>query len=71
MAWATATVSTESSVKVDRGAKSGKSMVLIGFASKTDPIISPAMAPIMDTSPIQAPSYNCLLKQPNKQFFMI
>ena len=50
MASATAVVSTVSSVKVLDGLNKGKSFVLIGNPSYTDPMISPAMAPIIFVS---------------------
>jgi hypothetical protein len=47
MASSMATVSTVSSVNTHLGWKSGKSLLLIDWCSNIDPMMSPAVAPIL------------------------
>jgi len=51
IAYAVATVRTVSSVNRQSGSKSVKAVDFVRACSWTDPIISPAIAPIMSTSP--------------------
>jgi hypothetical protein len=48
IAWATATVGTVSSIKVEWRANNGNSVCFTGRCSYTEPITSPAMAPGID-----------------------